>query len=732
MTSSFAHPSNLHVEDLGDKLCIAVNLAKVNRVSSDTTKLSITAYYNDDCTVDQEFVSQAAIKDAIANNDTKFVTFYKPKCRPANITLMVMESLVDGSEVELGQATIHAICYPDAPVLSIVSAGVSKLDDVDSHKVKTSGVKLRVNLSNDGGFQFRSVNFFVNKKDNSNSPIVKLPPIMLSEDDVAAGFAVVTLPDVVTVADRKISINASVDNVAGLESNVSSVSVLVSNAIRPHAVEMVSAESCRESAVPVCVKVGVNDDAAYVSVLARAEHDECWSTTNVLNVPATEISGSLSAVVTGLGEMGDELLPFVTYHFAAVQHGSLKCASDDVCTLTSMMPDQSKVSNAVSAVPFADFRFSCELSLASAGALSLDSAGALHVAPSLAVSNMKSDEDFCSVWKFKQNGAVLDSVNSCDHAPPAFQLNAFEYTDGLELCVDFYKMVPGEVAESVHCDAVLDMEAVNGRPGRCLHVSGATLAFRPPPSSKAIPVPHALKLEFYNKALFVHHEDPVNLMKQQQLAIQSIEYQVSSSAEFGEDSLQFLSDDKKTSVVVAADGKAGIAGDAQAGIAGDAQAGIAEKSKHLLLYSGDGHVKSLASEDSFYVRARYTVSFLNNIVLQSEWNEPAHSGMVNKCIKVTSITLKQTPPSDFNSLTTSFLSLIVEASVDVGHQMVQDVSVFVLIKHGANSHKAELLYDAASNVWRSAVLSPTPKVDYSAQPVHVCAVGPLNMDVKTL
>jgi hypothetical protein len=152
----------------------------------------------------------------------------------------------------------------------------------------------------------------------------------------------------------------------------------------------------------------------------------------------------------------------------------------------------------------------------------------------------------------------------------------------------------------------------------------------------------------------------------------------------------------------------------------------------LLLYSGDGHVKSLASEDSYYVRARYVVAFLNNIVLQSEWNEPAHSGMVDKCIKVTSITLKQTPPRDFNSLTTSFLSLIVEASVDVGHQMVQDVSVFVLIKHGANSHKAELLYDAASNVWRSAVLSPTPKVDYSAQPVHVCAVGPLNMDVKTL
>ena len=718
MTSSFAHPSNLHVEDLGDKFCISVNLAKVNCVSSDTTKLSITAYYNDDCTVDQEFVSQAAIKDTIANNDTKFVTFYKPKCRPANITLMVMESLVDGSEVELGQATIHAICYPDAPVLSIVSAGVSKLDDVDSHKVKTSGVKLRVNLSNDGGFQFRSVNFFVNKKDNSNSPIVKLPPIMLSEDDVAAGFAVVTLPDVVTVADRKISINASVDNVAGLESNVSSVSVLVSNAIRPHAVEMVSAESCRESAVPVCVKVGVNDDAAYVSVLARAEHDECWSTTNVLNVPSTEISGSLSAVVTGLGEMGDELLPFVTYHFAAVQHGSLKCASDDVCTLTSLMPDQSKVSNAVSAVPFADFRFSCELSLASAGALSLDSAASvLSIAPSLAVSNMKSGEDVCSVWKFKQNGAVLDSVHSYDHGViPAFQLDAFEYTDSLELYVDFYKMVPGEVAESVHCDAVLDMEAVNGRPGRCLHVSGATLAFRPPPSSKAIPVPHALKLEFYNKALFVHHEDPVNLMKQQQLAIQSIEYQVSSSAEFGEDSLQFLSGDKKTSVVVAA-------------AAADS---ALEKSKHLLLYSGDGHVKSLASEDSYYVRARYVVAFLNNIVLQSEWNEPAHSGMVDKCIKVTSITLKQTPPRDFNSLTTSFLSLIVEASVDVGHQMVQDVSVFVLIKHGANSHKAELLYDAASNVWRSAVLSPTPKVDYSAQPVHVCAVGPLNMDVKTL
>lgn len=719
--SSFAHPSNLHVEDLGDKLCVTVNLAKVNHVSSSTTKVSITAYYNDDCTVDQEFVSQAAIKDAVGHNDLKFVTFYKPKCRPANITLMVMESLVDGSEIELGQATVHAICYPEAPVLSVVSTGVSKLDDAESHKVKTSGVKLRVNLNKDGGFQFKYVHFFVNKKDNSSSPIVKLAPIALSEDDIQAGFAIVTLPDVVTIADRKISINASVDNVAGLESNVSSVSVLVSNAIRPHAVEMVGAESCHNSAVPVCVKLlGGVFDAAYVSVLARADHDECWSTTNVLNVPATENNGSLSAVVTSLGELGDELLPFVKYHFAAVQHGSSKCASDDVCTLTDLMPDQSKLSNAVSAIPFADFRFSCELSLSSAGALSLDSAGALHVAPSLAVSNMKSGEDFCSVWKFKQNGAVVDSVNSCDDhvSPPAFQLRAFEYTDSLELCVDFYKMVPCEVAESVHSSAVLDMEAVNGRPGRCLHVSSATLAFRPPPSSKAIPVPHALKLEFYNKALFVHHEDPLERMKQQQLAIQSIEYQVSNDVEFGEDSLQFLSDNKKTSLVVAA------------------ADGALEKSKHLLLYSGEhangNHVKSLASEDSFYVRARYVVSFLNNIVLQSEWNEPAHSGMVDKCVKVTSITLKQTPPRDFNSLTTTFLSLIVEASVDIGHQMVQDVSVFVLVKHGANSHKADLVYDAASNVWRSAVLSPTPKVDYSSQPVHVVAVGPLNMDVKTL
>ena len=234
-----------------------------------------------------------------------------------------------------------------------------------------------VNFNKDGGFQFRSVHFFVNKKDDSSSPIVKLAPIMLSEDDVAAGFAVVTLPDVVTVADRKISINASVDNVAGLESNVSSVSVVVSNAIRPHAVEMVGAESCRESAVPVCVKVGVKD-GAYVSVLARAEHDECWSTTNVLNVPATENNGSLCATVTSLGELGDELLPFVKYHFAAVQHGSSKCASDDVCTITGLMPDQSKLSNAVSAVPFADFRFSSQLSLASADALSLESATVLR------------------------------------------------------------------------------------------------------------------------------------------------------------------------------------------------------------------------------------------------------------------------------------------------------------------------------------------------------------------
>ena len=723
MTSSFAYPSNLHVEDLGDKLSIAVNLAKVNYVSSRTTKLSITAYYNDDGTVEQEFVSQTAIKEAVESspNNAKFVTFYKPKCRPANITLMVMESLVDGSEIELGQATIHAICYPDAPVLSIVSHGVSKLDDADSRKVKTSGVKLRVNLNKDGGFQFRSVHFFVNKKDNSSSPIVKLAPIMLSEDDVQAGFAIVALPDVVTVADRKLSINASVDNVAGLESNVSSVSVIVSNAIRPHAVEMASAESCCDSAVPVRVKLGVKDGAGvYVSVLARADRDECWSTTNVLNVPVSD--GDLSATVTSLGERGDELLPFVTYHFAAVQHGSLKCASDDVCTLTQFMPDQSKLSNAVSAIPFADFRFSCELSLASAGALSLDSAASvLRITPSLAVSNMKSDEDFCSVWAFKQNGAVLDSVHSYDHIPPMFRLEGFEYTDSLQLCVDFYKMVPVEVAETVNSGAVLDMDKVNGRPGRCLHVSSATLAFRPPPSSKAIPVPHALKLEFYNKALFVHHEDPVDLMNQQQLAIQSIEYQISNSAEFGEDSLQFLSDDKKTSVVVAAAAAAD---------------GALEKSKHLLLYSGEhangNHVKSLASEDSFYVRARYMVSFLNNIVLQSEWNEPAHSGLVNKCIKVTSITLKQTPPSDFNSLATSFLSLIVEASVDVGHQMVQDVSVFVLVKHGANSHKADLTYDAASNVWRSAVLSPSPKVDYSSQPVHVVAVGPLNMDVKTL
>jgi hypothetical protein len=717
MTSSFAHPSNLRVEDLGDKLCISVNLANANRVSPDTTKVSITAYYNDDCTVEQEFVSQLAIKDAVGPNGSTFVAFYKPKCRPANITLMVMESLADGSEIELGQATVHAICYPDAPALSVISSGVSTLDEREPHKVKTSGVKLRVTLNKDGGFAFKSVHFFVNKKDNSKSPIMKLAPILLSEDEVAAGFADVVLPDVVTVADKKISINASVDNVAGLESNVSSVSVLVSNSIRPAHVEMAGAQSCQHSAVPVSVLIAVKD-GAYVSVLARADDDDCWCSTNVLNVPV--VDDKFSAVVTGLGELGGELVPFVKYHFAAVQHGSVKCACDDVCTLTKLMPDQSKLSNAVSAVPFADFRFSSQISLSAAGALSLDNAGVLHVAPGLAVSNMKSGEDFCSVWKFKQNGAVIDSAHSYDDVAPAFCLAAFEYTDSLELCVDFYKLLPSEVDERVHSDAaVLDMEAVNGRPGKCLHVSGATLAFRPPPSSKAIPVPHALKLEFYNKALFVHHEDPVELMKEQQLAIQSIEYQVSNDVEFGEDSLQFLSGDKKTSVVVAA-------------ADGDSSSGIAEKSKHLLLYSGDGDVKSLAGEDSYYVRARYVVAFLNNIVLQSEWNEPAHSGLVNKSIKVTSITLKQTPPRDFNSLTTSFLSLIVEASVDVGHQMVQDVSVFVLIKHGENSHKAELLYDAASNVWRSAVLSPTPKVDYSAQPVHVCAVGPLNMDVKTL
>ena len=333
---------------------------------------------------------------------------------------------------------------------------------------------------------------------------------------------------------------------------------------------------------------------------------------------------------------------------------------------------------------------------------------------------MKAGEDFCSVWRFKQNGAVVGAVDAYDcDSPPAFRLDAFEYTDSLHLCVDFYKMVPDEVAESVNSDAVLDMDKVNGRPGKCLHASSATLVFRPPPSSEAIPVPHAVKREFYNKALFVHHQDPVDLMNKQQLVIKSVEYQVSNDAGFGEDSLQFLSDAKDTSMVVLANGD-----------------GVLERSQLLLIYLGEhdagNQVKSLASEDSFYVRARYTVSFLNNIVLQSGWNEPAHSGPVNKCIKVTSITLKQTPPRDSNTLTTSFLSLVVEASVDIGDQLIKDVSVFVLVKHGASSHKADLTYDAASNLWRSAVLSPTPKVDYSSQPVHVVAVGPLNMDVKTL
>jgi len=718
MISSFASPCNLIVEDLGDKLCIHVNLASANNVSPNTTKLSITAYYNDDGTVDQEFVSQTAMKEFVLNNpnDVRFSATYKPKYRPANITLLVMESLVDGSEKELGQATVTAICYPDAPVVTVVSSGVSKVDDAESHKVKTSGVQLRVGFNKDGGFPLKSVNFFVNKKDNSNTPIMKLPPILLSEDDVSAGFAMVFLPDVVTVADKMISINASVDNVAGLESNVSSVSVIVSNAIRPRAVKMLSAASCFNSAVPVSVEVAVKD-GAYISVLARADADECWSTTNALNLPVHDSVGS--AVVTCIGESGAELMPFVKYHFAAVQHGSPKSASDNVCTVTSLMPDQSKLSNTVSAIPFANFKFSSELSLSAVGALSLNN-GVLSVAPSLAVSNMKAGEDFCSVWRFKQNDAVVGAVDAYDcDAPPAFHLDAFEYTDSLHLCVDFYKMVPDEVAESVNCDAVLDMDKVNGRPGRCLHVSSATLAFRPPPSSEAIPVPHAVKLEFYNKALFVHHEDPVDLMNKQQLVIKSVEYQVSNDVAFGEDSLQFLSDAKETSVVVLANGD-----------------GVLERSQLLLLYLGEhdagNQVKSLASEDSFYVRAKYTVSFLNNIVLQSGWNEPAHSGPVNKCIKVTSITLKQTPPRDSNTLTTSFLSLVVEASVDIGDQLVKDVSVFVLVKHGANSHKADLTYDAASNLWRSAVLSPTPKVDYSSQPVHVVAVGPLNMDVKTL
>ena len=728
MISSFASPCNLIVEDLGDKLRIRVNLASANKVSPNTTKLSITAYYNDDGTVDQEFVSQTAMKEFVLNNpnhnDVTFYATYKPKYRPANITLMVMESLVDGSENELGQSTITAICYPDAPDVTVVSSGVSKVDDADSHKVKTSGVKLRIGLNKDGGFPLKSVNFFVNKKDNSNSPIMKLPPILLSEDDIAAGFAVVLLPDVVTVADKMISINASVDNVAGLESNVSSVSVGVSNAIRPSAVKMLSAASCGDSAVPVSVEVAVKD-GAYVSVLARADHDECWSTTNALNLSVSDDSlfdengNVVKVAVTCLGESGAELMPFVKYHFAAVQHGSPKCASDDVCTVTSLMPDQSKLSNAVSAIPFAKYEFSSELSLSAAGALSLNN-GVLSVAPSLAVSNMKAGEDFCSVWKFKQNDAVVDAVNACDcDAPPAFRLDAFEYTDSLELCVDFYKMVPDEVAESVNSDAVLDMDKVNGRPGRCLHASSAILAFRPPPSAQAIPVPHATKLEFYNKALFVHHQDPVDLMNKQQLVIKSVEYQVSTDAGFGEDSLQFLSDAKDTSMVVMANDD-----------------GVLERSQLLLIYLGEhdsgNHVKSLASEDSFYVRARYTVSFLNNIGLQSGWNEPVHSGLVNKCIKVTSITLKQTPPRDSNALTTTFLSLVVEASVDIGDQLVKDVSVFVLVKHGANSHKADLTHDAASNLWRSAILSPTPKVDYSLQPVHVVAVGPLNMDVKTL
>jgi len=726
MISSFAHPSNLIVEDTGDKLTIYLNLANAGQVSSNTTKLSFTAYYNDDGTVDQEFVSQTAIKDYVFNNqnECRFITSYRPKCRPANITLMVLESLVDGSENELGQCTVTAICYPDAPTVSIESNGFSKVDDVESHKVKTSGIKLRVAFKKDGGFPLKSVNFFVNKKDDSNSPIMKLPPIPISDEDVSAGFAIVSLPDVVTLADKMISINASVDNVANLESNVSSVSAIVSNAIRPQMAKMTAAVSCQNSAVPVSGTVSVKD-GVYVSVLARTGDDCEWCTTNLINMPVHNASifdsnCAFNEVVCCVGESCAELLPFVTYQFAAVQHIMLKNPSDCVSVVTKLMPDQSKLSNVVSATPFADFSFVSELNLSACGALSLHS-GVLSIMPALSVSHARSDENFCSVWKLTQNGLVVQVFDSCEDysPPPAFQLHAFEYTDSLQLCVDFYKVIPDEVANVVTSNAILDMDKVNGRPFKCLHVSHAALAFRPPPSADAIPVPAAVKLELYNKALFVHHADPEIEMKSKQLVIKSIEYQVSNDVEFGEDSLQFLSDDKKKSIVVLANDN-----------------GVLEKSQLLLLYLGENssanHVKSLASENSFYVRARYTVSFFNNIVLQSNWNQPAHSGLVNKCIKVNSITLKQTPPRDANNLTSTFLSLIVEASVDVGQQMVQDVSVFVLVKYGANSHKADMTYDAVSNVWRSDILSPTPKVDYSSQPIHVVAVGPLNMDIKTL
>ncbi|NBQ93436.1 MAG: hypothetical protein EBU06_05810, partial [Micrococcales bacterium] len=125
----------------------------------------------------------------------------------------------------------------------------------------------------------RAITVATNSKQPIQLNLQFIEPLSDIEPNAAEIFKTLKQISASTPEHRSIAMSLPRETViiAGLESNVSTVSVLVSNAIRPHAVKMVSADSCCNSAVPVVIAVDVKD-GAYVSVLARADGDECWST----------------------------------------------------------------------------------------------------------------------------------------------------------------------------------------------------------------------------------------------------------------------------------------------------------------------------------------------------------------------------------------------------------------------------------------------------------------------
>ena len=597
-----------------------VSIYTVETLKSDLSSLVISVD-DGESTVDyQKEYSKSDIQDYLRQNETDVFTATLDLLRPKKYHVVLEEKYINGTEIDLGSAVVTIAGKPNAPVISILDKNKTTVSINDDSSIRLKS-EINVQLPTvTGGAPLRQLSLshrIAHSTEDVAKQVVDLTPAVITSGFYTWVIDIDDLP-----ADKIIRFYASVDNDGLVESKHSNI-LSIDTSKRPKTPSLsnvLSQKYDKDTGKPiVSMDVVVSgDNWSYLSIVGRAVGQSSWKATNVVNFQRSSIfTGdnaeldelTMNYVVSQLA--GSELTPFIGYQFAAIVHTAAFAASDAITTEISDIPhSQSLLSQPAYAVASKGPASSALPLIATtvSNTVTVDDA-TKNLKIAFEINNpFNVNTSTKALLSLKKNGTKINSVvlsNTSTLSSYSFTVKTGDWatTDKFAVNLEYYEVLSSTVVP--YCvtppSITLAINSTTTSPAILLY-SVALLNITPTLTSDMVPTPKNPKMS----AVIADGKTGallINETSESFVVIESVEYQMSDDANFGDAKLFYLNSYKDTTDKI------------------DVINNNPNEYKLLFKYNAQGasaSLTSLSAGSTVYGRLRFSTTS-NSIKVKSAW-----------------------------------------------------------------------------------------------------------------